>query len=112
MDSLSSSITASSLATLGGGDSFRKLPGKGLKQGQSSAEIKKVARQFEGMFLSQMFGHMFKGIKTDGLMGGGNGEEIFRGLLLQEYGSSVAKAGGIGLAKSIERQLLTLQETK
>ena len=64
------------------------------------------------MFLSQMFGHMFKGIKTDGLMGGGNGEAIFRDMLVQEYGSQVAKAGGIGLSASIERQLLAIQEGK
>jgi len=31
---------------------------------------------------------------------------------VQEYGNQVAKAGGIGLSDSIERQLLALQEGK
>ena len=78
----------------------------------SEEKIQTVARQFEGMFLSQMFGHMFKGLKTDGLMGGGNGEAIFRDFLIQEYGKAASKAGGIGLAKSIIRQLSTMQEIK
>jgi Rod binding domain-containing protein len=79
---------------------------------QNLEGIKKVSEQFESVFLSQMFGHMFKGIKSDGLMGGGNGESIFRDMLVQEYGNQVSKAGGIGLSESIERQLLALQEGK
>lgn len=79
---------------------------------KSRESVREVAEQFEGMFLSQMFGHMFKGIKSDGLMGGGNGEAIFRDMLVQEYGKEVSKHGGIGLADSIERQLLALQEVK
>ena len=78
----------------------------------SSGEIRQVALKFEGLFLSQMLGHMFKGIKTDGLTGGGNGEAIFRDLLIQEYGSAISKSSGIGLANSIERQLLEMQEAK
>jgi peptidoglycan hydrolase FlgJ len=79
---------------------------------QNRESIREVAEKFEAMFLSQMFGHMFKGIKSDGVMGGGNGEAIFRDMLVQEYGNQVSNAGGIGLSDSIERQLLALQEGK
>jgi peptidoglycan hydrolase FlgJ len=79
---------------------------------QNREGIREIAEKFEGMFLSQMFGHMFKGIKTDGVMGGGNGEAIFRDMLVQEYGNQVSNAGGIGLSDSIERQLIALQEGK
>jgi len=82
------------------------------KTSLSDEKIQTVARQFEGMFLSQMFSHMFKGLKTDGLMGGGNGEAIFRDFLIQEYGKAASKAGGVGLAKSITRQLSTMQGAK
>ena len=78
----------------------------------SSGEIRQVALKLEGLFLSQMLGHMFKGIKTDGLTGGGNGEAMFRDLLVQEYGNAISKSSGIGLADSIERQLLERQEIK
>jgi flagellar protein FlgJ len=96
-------------------DAFTQRPDiQNAKQAydQNRESIREVAEKFESMFLSQMFGHMFKGIKSDGLMGGGNGEAIFRDMLVQEYGNQVSKAGGIGLSDSIERQLLALQEGK
>ena len=74
--------------------------------------LRKVAEEMEGLFISQMINHMFKGIKTDGLTGGGNGEAMFRDLLVQEYGNAISKSSGIGLADSIERQLLERQEVK
>ena len=76
----------------------------------SPLALRKVAEELEGLFISQMINHMFKGIKTDGLTGGGNGEAMFRDLLVQEYGKAISKASGIGLADSIERQLLERQE--
>jgi flagellar protein FlgJ len=96
-------------------DAFAQRPDvRNAKEAYSKnrQNVREVAEQFEAMFLSQMFGHMFKGVKTDGLMGGGNGEAIFRDMLVQEYGNQVSKAGGIGLSASIERQLLALQEGK
>jgi len=78
----------------------------------SPTAVRKVAEELEGLFISQMINHMFKGIKTDGLTGGGNGEAMFRDLLVQEYGSAISKSSGIGLADSIERQLLERQEVK
>ena len=55
----------------------------------SPSALRKVAEEMEGLFVSQMINHMFKGIKTDGLTGGGNGEAMFRDLLVQEYGLSL-----------------------
>ena len=78
----------------------------------SPSALRKVAEELEGLFISQMINHMFKGIKTDGLTGGGNGEAMFRDLLVQEYGKAISKSSGIGLAESIERQLLQRQEVK
>ncbi len=78
----------------------------------SPSKLRNVAEEMEGLFISQMINHMFKGIKTDGLTGGGNGEAMFRDLLMQEYGNVISKSSGIGLANSIERQLLERQEVK
>jgi Rod binding domain-containing protein len=69
-----------------------------------------AAEEFEAMFVSQMLGSMFEGIETDGMFGGGHGEKVFRSLLVQEYGKIVARAGGIGLADAVQRQILTMQE--
>jgi len=74
------------------------------------ATIKKVAQQFEGMFISQFLGEMFSGIQTDGPFGGGQGEEMFRSLMIDEYGKQFAAQGGFGLAAAVQREMLKMQE--
>ena len=70
----------------------------------------KAAKQFEGMFISQFLGSMFAGISTDGPFGGGEGEAMFRSLMLDEYGKAMEGRGGFGLASSVTSQLLKHQE--
>ena len=72
--------------------------------------IRKVAQQFEGVFISQFLGEMFSGISTDGPMGGGQGEEMFRSLMIDEYGKQFAAQGGFGLSSAIQREMLKMQE--
>ena len=80
------------------------------RNGQSRAAAHDIAEQFEGMFLTSMLQTMFEQIPTDGLMGGGNGEKIWRSMQVQEYGTMIARNGGIGISDAVERQLLSLQE--
>ena len=70
----------------------------------------KAAEDFEAVFITEILGSMFQGVKTDGPFGGGAGEEIFRSLLLDRYGQSLAKQGGFGLADAVKRQLLQMQD--
>ena len=70
----------------------------------------KAAQEFESFFLTQMLEHMFAGIETDGYFGGGYGEGVYRSMMLQEYGRVLAKAGGIGIADMVNRELINLQE--
>lgn len=79
-------------------------------QPTTKAQARKVAEDFEAFFLSQFIEHMFVGIKTDGPFGGGHGEEIFRSVLTQEYGKVMARKGGIGIADSVYREIIKLQE--
>lgn len=72
--------------------------------------VRKSAEKFESQFISQMLGHMFKGIGTDGLFGGGQAESMWRDFYIEEVGEVIAHRGGIGIADVIERQLLQLQE--
>jgi Rod binding domain-containing protein len=74
------------------------------------AATKKAAQSFEAMFMSQMFGHMFEGVGKDTLFGGGAGEEMFRPMLIDEYGKLVAKKGGIGIADAVMHTLISQQE--
>ena len=79
---------------------------------RSHEAIRRAAEEFEAVFLQQMLEPMFAGIKTDGLFGGGQGEYMFRSLMTQEYGKTLARTGGIGLADSVMREMLRLQEAQ
>ncbi len=77
----------------------------------ANAEVtKKAAQDFESVFISQMLGQMYEGISTDGPFGGGEGEAMFRSLMLDEYGKQIAAQGGIGLADTVTKSLLKHQE--
>ena len=69
-----------------------------------------AAKEYESIFISQFLGSMFSGIKTDGVTGGGQGEEMFRSLMVNEYGKAIQQRGGFGLAAQMKAQLLKHQE--
>lgn len=72
-------------------------------------ELRRAAEEFESVFLSEMLAPMFEGLQTDGLGGGGMGEEIFRPMLIERYAEAISNAGGVGIADSIVRELVRLQ---
>jgi Rod binding domain-containing protein len=53
---------------------------------------------------------MFSGIKSDGMTGGGEGEEMFRSLLVDQYSKGLQEKGGFGLAAQVKTQMLKMQE--
>lgn len=77
---------------------------------KDKSAVRETAEKFEAQFLSQMMGHMFKGISSEGAFGGGHAEEVWRDFYVEEVTKSFASKGGIGLADTIERQLIQLQE--
>ena len=81
-----------------------------LQAPMASDAVRRAAEEFEAVFISQMMAPMFEGLKTDELFGGGAGEDIYRSVLVEEYGKSIARAGGIGLSDAIQREILRLQE--
>lgn len=72
-------------------------------------EIRRVAEEFEAMVLAELLQPVFAQMDTDGLGGGGDGEQMFRPMLVQQYAQSMARAGGIGLADSVIREMTRLQ---
>ncbi len=69
-----------------------------------------AAEQFEAVFLAQMLQPMFAGIDTNGPFGGGHGEQVFRSLMIQEYGRLMTRAGGIGVSEQVMAEMLKMQE--
>ena len=48
-------------------------------------------------------------LRRGGPFGGGHGEEMFRSLLTDSMAKEMTKAGGIGLADTVQREILKLQ---
>jgi len=76
----------------------------------SAQNVDAVSKDFEAVFLSQMMGAMFSGDDLTSFFGGGTTGDVYKSYLLNEYGKSFAQAGGIGIAASVKRELLKLQE--
>ncbi len=82
------------------------------KDAAKRAKIKETATSFEASFLSVMMQQMFEGVKTSQPFGGGNGEEMFKSMLTDAMSKQVTKAGGVGLAATIQREMLKMQGLK
>ena len=75
-----------------------------------TAKADAASKEYESVFISQFLGSMFSGIKSDGITGGGQGEEMFRSLMVNEYGKSLEQRGGFGLAAHMKAELLKHQQ--
>lgn len=73
-------------------------------------EARDSGKEFESMFLGQMLSHMFEGVQTNELFGGGHGETMMRSMLVDEYAKEMTRAGGIGIADAVTREILRIQE--
>ncbi|HEY4077555.1 MAG TPA: rod-binding protein [Rhizomicrobium sp.] len=69
-----------------------------------------AAKEYESVFISQFLSSMFSGIKTDGLTGGGQGEEMFRSLMVDQYAKGLQARGGFGIAANMQAELLKHQQ--
>lgn len=76
----------------------------------SRNELRQAAQEFEAFYLARALEPMFEGLSTEAPFGGGMAEDMWRSLLIDEYGKAIARAGGIGIAQAIVRGLIDVQE--
>ncbi len=88
----------------------QKLPNAHVGKNANIESIRKTAQEFEAVFISQMMRPMFDGIETSAPFGGGAGEDMWRSLQIDEYGKAIARSGGIGIADSVMKEMLKMQE--
>ena len=79
---------------------------------KDASQIRALAEDFEAFFAGLVFDEMTAGMEPDEVTGGGSGEDMFRSLLNQEFGKSVARTHGLGIADVVQRQLLQYQEVQ
>jgi Rod binding domain-containing protein len=75
-------------------------------------QMKAAAQKFEAFFVGQMMEYMMAGLKTDETFGGGQAEDTWRSLLNQEYGKEIAKSGKLGIADSVMKSMIKVQEQR
>jgi peptidoglycan hydrolase FlgJ len=87
-----------------------KTPGSSLDEKQLK-QIDLAAKDFEASFLAEMLRPMFEEVnQPDELFGGGKGEEVFGGMMVDEYAKTMVASGGIGLASYVREEMIRLQE--
>ena len=74
-------------------------------RGANPAQTWKTAQDFEAMYLGQMLKPMFEDLTAEAPFGGGMAEEFWRSFEVEEFSKAVTRAGGVGLAASVYRQL-------
>jgi Rod binding domain-containing protein len=71
-----------------------------------------AAQEFEAFFLAQVLDQMFAGVGSKDALGGGSAEGVYRTMLNEEYAKVISKAGGVGVADAVYREMLRLQEVE
>ena len=101
VDAISSVIDADSVLS--------SLPALSAKA-NPHANIDQAAKEFEAMFATQLLKPMFDTVKVNSSFGGGNGEEVMRSFLMQEYGKIIAESGRLGIASQVKTEMIRAQE--
>lgn len=112
---MSGSLTPdTSLALLQATQVDGKASAKAIKDAAKTRQMDKIestAQEFEAVFIAEMMKPMFEGISVEAPFGGGKGEEVFRSMLLQEYGKILSQTGSIGIADNVKEEMIRLQES-
>jgi flagellar protein FlgJ len=73
------------------------------------SEIKRVADEFESLFLNLVLKSMRQTVPKSDLINGGNAEDIYKSMLDDEYAKMMAQQRSTGIADNIEEFLLRAQ---
>jgi len=106
-----SELSSDSLLAMQSGNALargRSLPN--ISRAQNLKQARKVAQDFEAVFLGQMLQPMFQNIEAAEPFGGSASEKMWKAMQVEEYGKAIAKNGGIGLADAVFREIIKTQE--
>ena len=68
-------------------------------------KLKEACQGFEEMFLNLVYSKMRETVPDDPLFGNSNGEKIMQSMLDSELTKQMAKAGGVGMADMVYKQI-------
>lgn len=91
------------------GPAAPNLPQARAADPENMARIRKAAQDFEASYLSNALASMFAGVETSEPFGGGEGEAAFKSFLTEAYAKQISRAGGVGLAAAVQKEILKMQ---
>lgn len=113
IDSLSTLLATNSIdvsQTSGSSLSSAIKGGKYANMTPDKAEA--AAKDFETMFVTQMLEQMFGESSGEEAFGNSETNDIYKSLLMDQYGKLISRAGGIGIASYVKQELLKQQEVQ
>ncbi len=79
----------------------------------SVARAWSAAQDFEAMALGQFLKPIFDTVDLSATpLGGGQGETAWKPMLVDALAKQIARAGGVGLAQPVFRQMIQMQEAR
>jgi len=75
----------------------------------SQAAAARAAQEFEAQALGALLQPMFATLPTGGFFGGGAAEAQWRPMLVDAIARDLARSGGLGLAASVQREIIRMQ---
>ncbi len=91
---------------LGNSDLFSVTDNKKLGK---TEKIKKLAKEFESIYMSQLLKAMRSTIHKEGIISGGMAEDIFTGMLDEQFAREMAYSQKGGLSQAIVEQLTKIE---
>ena len=82
-----------------------KAPTEKVSAKEAKPEIYKQAKDLEAVLISVMVEPMFPKGKESGLYGGGPGSDIYRSMMIQQYGKILGNGTNLGVADNITKSL-------
>ena len=110
IDSYSALVAKSSVSSVDAGASLSSAA-IAAKYGKMTPEkAEGAAKDFESMFMSQMLEQMFGESSGEEAFGDSDTNDVYKSLLMDQYGKVISRSGGIGIASFVKRELLKQQE--
>ncbi len=75
------------------------------RQTKDLEKLKNLSMEFESFFMKEVVKSMRDTVPKDGLLHGGNAEEIYKSMFDDKLAESMAKDGSSGIADTLYRQL-------
>lgn len=79
-------------------------------KGQTIDQMRKVAEDFEAVFIGQMLQPLFQNMGAEEPFGGGESAKMWRSMQVEEYGKAITKSGGVGITDAVLTEMIKLQE--